>query len=63
MRYVYTMEYYSAMKKKAFESVLVRYMNLESVTQREVKSERERQKLILVESRKMVQMNQFAGQK
>ena len=63
MWYVYTMEYYSAMKKKAFESVLVRYMNLESVTQREVKSERERQKLILVESRKMVQMNQFAGQK
>ena len=29
MWYVYTMEYYSAMKKKAFESVLVRCMNLE----------------------------------
>ena len=41
---VYTMEYYSAMKKKAFESVLVRCMNLESVTQRKVKSERERRK-------------------
>ena len=44
MWYVYTMEYYSAMKKKAFESVLVRYMNLESVMKREVKSERERRK-------------------
>ena len=41
---VYTMEYYSAMKKKAFESVLVKCMNLESVTQRKVKSERERRK-------------------
>ena len=42
--YIYTVGYYSAIRMKAFESVLVRYMNLESVTKREVKSERERRK-------------------
>ena len=26
--YIYTMEYYSAIKRKAFESVLMRWMNL-----------------------------------
>ena len=30
------MEYYSAIKKNEFESVLVRWMNLESVIQSEV---------------------------
>ena len=40
MRYKNTMEYYSAVKKNGLESVLVRWMNLESVMQREVKSER-----------------------
>ena len=34
--YVYTMEYYSAIKRNAFESVLVRWMNLEPVIQSEV---------------------------
>ena len=29
--YIYTMEYYSAIKRNAFESVLMRWMNLESV--------------------------------
>ena len=37
---IYAMEYYSAMKKDALQSVLVRWMNLESVMQREVRSER-----------------------
>ena len=32
----YTMEYYSAIKRKAFESVLVRWLNLEPVIQNEV---------------------------
>ena len=41
--YIYTMEYYSAIKKNAFESVLMRWMNLEPIIQSEVKSERERQ--------------------
>ena len=35
-------EYYSAIKRNTFESVLMRWMNLEPLIQREVKSERER---------------------
>ena len=35
--YIYTVEYYSAIRMKAFESVLVRYMNLEPVIQTEVR--------------------------
>ena len=31
--YIYTMEYYSAIKKNAFESVLMRWMNLETIIQ------------------------------
>ena len=34
--YVYTMDYYSAIKKNAFESVLLRWINLEPVIQSEV---------------------------
>ena len=34
--YKYTMEYYSAIKKNAFESVLMRWMNLKPVIQSEV---------------------------
>ena len=34
--YIYTMEYYSAIKKSAFESVLMRWMKLEPIIQREV---------------------------
>ena len=34
--YLYTMEYYSAMKRNAFESVLMRWMNLEPIIQSEV---------------------------
>ena len=34
--YLYTMEYYSAIKKKAFESVLMRQMKLEPIIQSEV---------------------------
>ena len=29
--YIYTMEYYSALKRNAFESVLMRWMNLEPI--------------------------------
>jgi len=32
--YIYPMEYYSAIKKNAFESVLMRWMNLEPIIQR-----------------------------
>ena len=34
--YIYTMGYYSAIKRNAFESVLMRWMNLEPIIQSEV---------------------------
>jgi len=34
--YIYTMEYYSAIKKNTFESVLMRWMKLEPIIQREI---------------------------
>ena len=34
--YIYTMEYYSATKRNTFESVLMRWMNLESTIRNEV---------------------------
>ena len=39
--HTYTMEYYSAIKRDTFESVLIRWMNLEPIIQREV-SQKER---------------------
>ena len=35
--YIYTMEYYSAIKKNTFESVLMRWMKLEPIIQSEVR--------------------------
>ena len=34
--YIYTVEYYSAIKRSTFESVLMRWMNLERIIQSEV---------------------------
>ena len=34
--YIYTMEYHSAIKENTFESVLMRWMNLEPIIQSEV---------------------------
>ena len=45
--YIYTMEYYSAMKKNAFESVLTRWMNLGPVLQSEV-SQKEKNKYCIL---------------
>ena len=41
--YIYTMEYYSAIKGNAFESVLMRWMNLDPIIQNEV-SQKEKDK-------------------
>ena len=41
--YIYTMEYYSATKRNTFESVLMRWMNLEPIIQNEV-SQKEKDK-------------------
>ena len=38
--YIYTMEYYSAIKRNAFESALMWWMNLETIIQSEVESKR-----------------------
>ena len=37
MWYIYTMKYYSAIKRKGFESVLMRWMSLEPIIQSEVR--------------------------
>ena len=34
--YIYTMEYYSAINRNTFESILMRWMNLEPIIQSEV---------------------------
>ena len=36
LRYIYTIEYYLAIKRSAFESVPMRWMNLEPIKQREI---------------------------
>jgi len=41
--YIYTMEYYSAIKKNAFESVLMRWMKLEPIIQNEVSQKEKHQ--------------------
>ena len=41
--YIYTMEYYSAIKSNAFESVLMKWVNLEPIIQSEV-SQKEKDK-------------------
>ena len=41
--YIYTMEYYSAIKRNETELFVVRWMGLETVIQSEVSSEREKQ--------------------
>ena len=60
------MDYYSAIKRNTFESVLMRWMNLEPIIQSEV-SQKERDKYLILtyiytESRIMVLKNLFPGQ-
>ena len=45
--YIYTMDYYSAIKKNAFESVLMRWMKLEPIIQSEVSQKEKHQYSIL----------------
>ena len=46
--YIYTMEYYSAIKRNAFASVLMRWMNLEPIIQSEVSQKEIDKYLILI---------------
>ena len=45
---IYTMEYYSAIKRNAFESVLMRWMKLEPIKQSEVSQKEKHQYSILM---------------
>ena len=56
---IYTMEYYSAIKKNAFESVLMRWMKLEPSLQSKVS---QKEKHIYMEFRKMVTMTLYVKQ-
>ena len=47
IQYIYTMEYYSAIKNNAFESVLMRWMKLEPIIQSEVSQKEKHQYTIL----------------
>ena len=47
MWYVYTMEYYSTVKRNAFESAQMRWMNLETIIQSEV-SQKEKDKYCIL---------------
>ena len=74
--YIYTMEYYSAIKKSTFESVLIRWMKLEPIIQSEVSQKEKHQYSIssvqfscsvvywhiYMEFRKMVMMTLYARQ-
>jgi len=46
--YIYTMENYSAIKRNAFESVLMKWMNLEPIIQSEVSQKATKDKYILM---------------
>ena len=45
--YIYTIEYYSAIKKNAFESILMRWMKLEPIIQSKVSQKEKHQYSIL----------------
>ena len=45
--YIYTMEYYLAIKWNAFESILIRWMNLEPIIQIEVSQKKKNNHCIL----------------
>ena len=47
--YIYTVEYYSAIKKNAFESVLMRWMKLELIIQSKVSQKEKHQYSILMD--------------
>ena len=46
--YIYTMEYYSAIKKNSFESFLMRWMKLELIIQSQVSQKEKHQNSVLM---------------
>ena len=47
--YIYTMKYYSAVKKTTFESVLMRWMKLEPIIQSKVNQKEETPRTLMLE--------------
>ena len=47
LQYIYTMDYYSAIKRNAFESVIMRWMNVESIMQSKASQKEENKYHIL----------------
>ena len=67
MWHIYTMEYFSAIKRNEFELIVVRWMDLESVIQSEVNQKEKKKYHMLTHiygilKKKMVLMNLGAGQ-
>ena len=64
--YIYTMEYYSAIKKNVFESVLMRWIKLETIIQSEITQKDKHQysilKYIYMEFREMIMITLYARQ-
>ena len=65
--YIWTMEYYSAIKKNTFESVLMRWMKMEPIIQSEVSQKKKKNtntvyECICMEFRKMVMITLYARQ-
>ena len=63
--YIYTIEYYSAIKKNTFESVLLRWMKLEPIIQSEVSQRKNTNTVyerIYMEFRKMVTITLYTRQ-
>ena len=63
--YIYTMEYYSAIKKNTFDSVLMRWMKLEPIIQSEISQKEKHQYSILTHIygiSKMVMITLYARQ-
>ena len=61
---IYAVEYYSAIKRNEFESVVLRWRNLEPIMQNEAVRKRKANivyQCIYMESKKVVLMNLFAG--
>ena len=63
MQYIYTMDYYSAIKRNEIWSFVEMWMDLESVIQSEVsQKEKNKQHILMHICGKMLQMNLFVGQ-
>ena len=62
MWHIYTMEYYSAIKRNKIQLFVVRWMDLESVIQSEVSQKEKNKYCMLWNLKKMVLMNLGVGQ-